>query len=318
MVRNIVLDLLRLVLAFMVVGIHTQFFYDISPLGSFLTAHGIFTVAVPVFLLISGFYLFPVLEQGEENRWIRRVFVLYVVWMVFYAYMWLSVPDYSVESILKILHRALFGYAHLWYIAGLLGAIVILKFMHRYASSAVIFVSVLIAFVTGIVIEHANYYQLTQNSTLQTIFSFDWVYRNFLFISYPFLATGYLINKYSVHKHISVSVLLVCCIAGIGLVLLESYYNYSTQQLTSDNLLSMLVAAPVLFLLFLKLNVKGQTKQLALYAASIYFIHVFYLHIFETMHIDLDETLMTFVIYTISVMTSYFIIRLHRRMPFIL
>ena len=319
MKRNIVLDLLRLVLAFMVVGIHTHFLHDISPVGSFLTVHGLFTIAVPVFLLISGFYMFPVLEKGEENKWIKRILIIYLVWMAFYAYKWLlDVPDYSIDSISRVVHRFLFGYAHLWYIAGLLGATFLLKWMHRYASSSVMIASVFITFLLGVFIEHINYWHLAQNSTLQTIFSFDWIYRNFLFVSYPFLAIGYLINRYSLHKKISIPSLLFFCVAGIGLILMESYHNFQTHQTNSDNLLSILFAAPVIFLLFMKLNVDGYTKKLALYAASIYFIHIFFVHVFEYLHIDLGETLLTFVVYILSAIASYFIVKLHERVPYIL
>ena len=39
--RNITLDILKLVLAFMVVGIHAEFLADISILGQYLTVNGI-------------------------------------------------------------------------------------------------------------------------------------------------------------------------------------------------------------------------------------------------------------------------------------
>jgi len=315
--RNIILDLLRLVLAFMVVGIHANFLEDISPLGSFLTVHGIFTIAVPIFLLISGFYFFPILNDGDEKIWIKRILILYIIWMFFYSYEWINIPDYSIVNIVKIFRRILFGYGHLWYLVGLLGAMIILKYMHKYSSAPIIWLSIIVAFIVGIFIEHESYYQFTKNETFQKLFSFDWVYRNFLFISYPFFTIGYMINRYSLHKFISIRSLLI--LSGIGFLLIctEAYYNFSTKQVTCDNLLSMLFTAPIVFMLFLKLNLTGDTKKLALYATSIYFIHIFILiHLFKDL--DLPATLLTVVVFMTSIIASYFIIKLNNKIKYIL
>lgn len=316
MKRNIVLDLLRLVLAFMVVGIHTHFLADVSAIGSALTAHGLFTIAVPIFLLISGFYIFPVLEKGEENKWLKRLLVLYFVWMAFYAYVWIDTPDFSRESLFKLLHRLLFGYAHLWYIAGLIGATVVLKLMHRYVSSVGIVYSIVITFLTGIFIEHANYFNLFDNHNIQGVLAYDWIYRNFLFISYPFLATGYIIHKYALQERISLVGLLIFSLIGVSLIFLESYYNFQTGQTSCDNLLSMLIAAPLIFMLFLRLEVKGYTKKIALYAASIYFVHIAFIHMVEGYRIN--TVVLTIGVYVVSLAASYFIVRVYKRVPYIL
>lgn len=58
MSRKISLDILKLLMSFMVVGLHAGFLGDVDLLGEYLTVNGIFRLAVPTFLVINGFYFF--------------------------------------------------------------------------------------------------------------------------------------------------------------------------------------------------------------------------------------------------------------------
>lgn len=53
MERNVALDLLKLTMAAMVVGLHAGFLNDFSSLGYYITVNGIFRIAVPVFFVIN-------------------------------------------------------------------------------------------------------------------------------------------------------------------------------------------------------------------------------------------------------------------------
>ena len=68
MERNISLDLLKLGMAFMVVGIHAGFMADINPLVKYLTVDGLFRIAVPVFLIINGFFFYRSFEKKRSFR----------------------------------------------------------------------------------------------------------------------------------------------------------------------------------------------------------------------------------------------------------
>ena len=312
--RNIALDILRLIMAFMVIGIHARFLADVSPLGEYLTVNGLFRIAVPVFLMINGFYFLPVLSKNNHRKWLKRIFILYVIWMLFYAYAWLDVPDLSFESLMKIAHRILFGYLHLWYIAGLIGATVLFLFMRRF-SPAVILISILLTFATGVFIEYSGNYQLFQNSAVSPIFEYDWIHRNFLFVSYPFFALGYMINKYSLYKRISMDIIVVLSLIGLGALLGEAYINFHHPD--SDNLVTVILLTPALFILFLKIDIAGHSKKIALYASSIYFIHIFFLG-FLFKYTEIKGTLLTLVVFILSAIASFFVIKINNRFKFIL
>ena len=53
MQRNSTLDILKFIMAIMVVGLHARFLFETSSLGYHLTVQGIFRLAVPIFLLIN-------------------------------------------------------------------------------------------------------------------------------------------------------------------------------------------------------------------------------------------------------------------------
>ena len=94
--RNLGLDLLRVVATYMVVQIHTGEFYYIGPGGSVLNtaaAHwvgwlnSLFRCCVPLFVMISGVFLFPVRNEGTFFRKrFSRVLVPFFVWCVIYAF----------------------------------------------------------------------------------------------------------------------------------------------------------------------------------------------------------------------------------------
>lgn len=72
--RNVSLDLLKLLMAIMVVALHANFLQEYSLLGSYLLVNGLFRVAVPIFLIINGFYFFNVLIQGAQQGEIVNIY----------------------------------------------------------------------------------------------------------------------------------------------------------------------------------------------------------------------------------------------------
>jgi len=110
--RNIALDILKVTLAFMVVGLHADFLADITSTGSYLTVNGIFRIAVPLFLLINGFYFYSVLANQKTANWIKKVLSLYVFWMLFYSYFWFRPSELSFVEFAKIAKTLILGYFH--------------------------------------------------------------------------------------------------------------------------------------------------------------------------------------------------------------
>jgi len=316
--RNIALDTLKLSMALMVVGLHTGFLYDFTFIGGYLTVNGLFRIAVPIFLIISGFYFFSIALKNNQIIWLKRVLILYVFWMTCYSYFWFSLPDLSFIEIAKLLHKILIGYHHLWYISGMIGAAIILLLLRQY-SSFLLFSSVVLTFIIGVIIQYSGNYHLFQGSVLDELFNHVWFHRNWLFFSYPFFTIGYLINKHSLHERVSLKLAGALSVLGILALFGESYVNYYQQDRYEgfDNFFSLVLVCPAIFILFMKLSVTGYNKNIALYSSSIYFIHVLLLNIFRKFT-NLTNTELTITVIVFSVLASFFIIKINNRLKFIL
>ena len=122
-VRNLNIDFSKLLLSFMVVGIHVDLFNDIGREINFLLVDGIFRLAVPFFFIINGYFYHSV-KPGASFFWFKRILGLYFFWSVFFAFFWV---DFN-KPLLTTLY-VLFGYYHLWYVVGVLLSGMILSFV---------------------------------------------------------------------------------------------------------------------------------------------------------------------------------------------
>jgi len=302
----------------MVVGLHTEFLGEISALGSYLSVNGIFRIAVPVFLVINGFYFFSSLTKGSQIDWIKRVLTLYVVWMLFYSYFWLSVPEISLMSIFQLIKSIVLGYHHLWYVSGMLGAaILVLLFKRR--SSTFLVLTIITSYMVGVTIQYLGNYHYFEGSLLDKLFNMYWFHRNAFLFSYPFFCIGYLLNKHKVHEKVTLAGALLVSAIGITLLLFESYLNYYQEGREGgfDNYLSLLFVCPFIFVLFTKLEVRGNSKDIALYSSAIYFIHSFFLSVLVKFT-ELESTTLTISCILASCLASYFIIKINKKVGYIL
>ncbi|WP_124073760.1 acyltransferase family protein [Klebsiella quasipneumoniae] len=97
--RNISIDLLKVLLSFFVMFIHLKLLNTYQPEISYFLVNGIFRVAVPTFLVINGYFLFPVIGTEKFRTQIKKLLILYVTWMIIYAKFWLF-NDNPIELII--------------------------------------------------------------------------------------------------------------------------------------------------------------------------------------------------------------------------
>lgn len=316
--RNIALDILKLLMAFMVVGIHAEIFKDINLALPYFTAYGLFRIAVPVFLVISGFYFYQTLANAKTLLWFKRALLLYFFWMLIYSPFWFHPTELSLKEIIKVFAHLLVGYYHLWYVAGMIGAALILVFVRNLNSISLIFI-VTITFLTGVIIQYAGNYHLFGNATLDKIANIIFVHRNALFMSFPFFCIGFLIHKHNIHTKIQHKTAIILTLAGILLLSGEVYLNYVApgREGGFDNFFFLLLLCPALFILFMQINIVSNTKNIALYATAIYFVHPLFQITLKDLFTS-NETTFTIVIILLSAVMSYCLIIINKRAKFIL
>lgn len=318
MSRNIALDILKLTMAFMVIGVHAEFLKGITSLGHYITVNGLFRIAVPIFLIINGFYFYPVLNKSKHITWLKKISILYIVWMLFYSYFWFSVPDLSLYGFVNIAQDIIIGYHHLWYISGMIGAALVLLALHRLPAW-LLAVSVILTFLTGVFIQYLGNYNTLEGTYLNKLFNYHWVHRNMLLFSYPFFCIGFLVHKYSLQNTVSMKQAVSWSVFGLLLLLAESSFNFYSESSSGgfDNFLSLLLVCPCIFIVFMKSSIAGQSKNIALYSSAIYFIHSFLLSVFRRF-IELDPTILTLVVVIASMVCAFFIININKKLTFIL
>lgn len=261
--RNLTIDILKIVLAFFVVFLHMNFLKDTYPTVSYVLVNGLFRIAVPVFLVITGFYFFHIDNTKKLKKWLFRTFLLYAIWMLIYISYW--------KNNEQILLTIVFGYHHLWYLIGTFFSGIILYLLRRQSSLILISLAIIL-FLTGFAAQllgNLHYFEKEQDSLLNMYL----LYRNFLFVCFPFLTIGFLINKcqtdLSKYKNSYFLVILsILCVIGEAFL---DYYWIGTES--TDILFSLLFACPLVFLYFKNMYVKTNSKILANLSTAIYVVH---------------------------------------------
>ncbi len=134
--RNFGMDLLRVVACYMVIQVHTGEFFYIGQGGTILAGdnafwvnlyNSLFRAAVPLFLIITGFFILPVKDEAGDffRKRFSRVVIPFVVWCALYAvYQWIMGASDAAGIVRNILHIPLnYGtvVGHLWYVYMLIG-----------------------------------------------------------------------------------------------------------------------------------------------------------------------------------------------------
>jgi surface polysaccharide O-acyltransferase-like enzyme len=261
--RNLSIDVLKIILAFFVVFLHMNFLKETYPALSYILVNGLFRIAVPVFLVITGFYFFHIDNKVKLKKWLFRTFLLYAIWMLIYISYW--------KDNEQIWLTVIFGYHHLWYLIGTFFSGIILYFIRNQNSKLLIVLAVGF-FLLGYgvqVLGNLHYFENENDSVLNMYL----LYRNFLFVCFPFLTIGFLINKHKVDlseykNSFPLLILSVLCVVA------EAFFNYKNiSSESTDILFSLIFASPLLFLYCQKIYVKTTSKILASFSTAIYVVH---------------------------------------------
>jgi hypothetical protein len=307
--RSLAIDLLKIVLAIFVVGLHNHFLRDSYPTLSYLLVNGLFRLGVPVFLIITGYYFSFVNDFSKLKKWLFRIFILYAIWTVIYIPLWKE-----GEAVTNIV----FGYHHLWYLNGTLFAGILLFYL-RNKSPKLLISLVFLFFIFGYAIQYLGNSHFFEGETNELFNSYP-MYRNFLFDCFPFLTIGFLIKKYEWDVKRNPSLWFV--LLSVTAVIAEAFVNIQILKLSKkesvDLLFSLLIACPLLFIYFKNLKYKTDSKILASISTAIYFIHpllMFYVYksenLFVLQHAD-------FFFVSSLILSSLVLVFLNRKLKYLL
>jgi len=143
-------DLLRVIAIYMVMQIHTGEFEYIATDGTVLHTAGswavgwtnsLLRVCVPLFVMITGFFLFPI---ENERKFFRkrftRVLIPFVIWCAVYAFYYYGQGAISLQTALLNIAKIPVNYGtevgHLWFVYMLMGIYLIAPVFSPWIVSA--------------------------------------------------------------------------------------------------------------------------------------------------------------------------------------
>jgi surface polysaccharide O-acyltransferase-like enzyme len=270
--RSLSVDALRLCLAVMVVFLHCNPASDISPLLSFVTGNGLYRVAVPAFFMLSGYFFFPSVQAGRAMGYVRRIGLLYGLWMLIYLPLWYGAL--RVEAPVRGLLLLTFGWWHLWYLASLAVCALLTLWLRKRPTRQLLGVAVVL-FGVGVALMYA---MLMRWLVPDGIFPGPgtWLNRNGLFLGLPFFLAGFVVRRQGWERRLPAPLLWVAALVGLALLIIEAWgiRSFAPRLLGLDTPLSMGIAAPAVVMLALQGTLPARSRLLGTLASGTFFLHV--------------------------------------------
>ena len=316
--RSLSIDILKVIMSFIIVGVHGFFLKDISNYVGYMFVYSIGRLAIPCFLLVSGYYLYNVKTAVQFKKWIKHLFVLYVIWFFIYFYFLIE----EKESLRRIIIFFFFGHYQLWYIILSLYALVIFWFLRNLKSKWLLFLCIGLA-LAGLFLEYgANYLSLNDSPILiKKIFDLKFI-RNILFFYLPYIGFGFLINKHSLSKSQAVNrpMSIMFLLIAFALLFVEANMNFEWGRKHYNIALMAYFVAPLLFMKIIEMPYYISTKTVAYYSIGIYLVHYIFILLKPQIneYLQLGNSLYVVFVFLISALVTSVLILINKRVKYLL
>ncbi|MBK6896254.1 MAG: acyltransferase [Alphaproteobacteria bacterium] len=235
--RNGWLDYLKVVLAVMVIGLHSLVFLESFPALSSFLCNGVFRAAVPLFFVISGYFLPRETDSRKLYNWLKRILVLYAVWTLVYLPVFIWQIPLTAVGVFRLLKVILFGYGHLWYLPALAVAAFITIKTKKLGSRFNLLLA-LGLYCTGCTL---LFYLLSSSPGIPPFY----YYRNAVLFGLPFVLAGYYYNDL---EHFFEKSRPVVLLLAFALFLVEiSIVKYFALGRSVDMYFSLIILCPAVF-----------------------------------------------------------------------
>ena len=268
------IDFLKLIIAAGVVWAHATLLSYQGGVLAYVIGHGLVRTVVPTFAVLSGFFFHSTLHHGRARIWLIRLGVFYLVWCVLYLPLWWP----SVASPQDLVKELVFGPLHLWYMAALMLALLLIHGIQalsgdeqtgrrRLLSLALVFLF------CGTALQSVNFFSGLSLSIH--------VWRNGIFFEFPFAAIGFLVADRIRRKGrdwIPATGVIWSVLIGLALLrLIEAaiglnLYGLSVSAPPEFPLLAMAFSAALL-LAALRTPMRRVPGNIAFQSMMIYFLH---------------------------------------------
>lgn len=291
------IDPFRMVAAFLIVAIHTAPLSSFSATADFLFSYCLGRIAVPFFLMTTGYFvLAPIIYGQDPSGGIRsknqpdapRVFrqsywtkttLLYLAATILY----LPINIYSGKlPALKELFKVIVfdgTFYHLWYLPAALLGMLLLVLLAKVCPPRILFWICMILYLMGLLGD--SWYGLIENLKPVKVF-YDGIFtvssytRNGIFYAPVFLFMGAQLSRIRTHKHLETAmVYLTAALVFLALMLGEGYLTF-TQGWQRHNSMYLFLIPCMFFLFRFLLSLPGKSSpSLRKITLLIYLLHPF-------------------------------------------
>lgn len=276
---NGTIDIIKLILAFLVVGIHTEPFSKIFWADKGFAV--ITRICVPFFFVASAYFYWK--KEKSPFQYLKRIFILYLIWTI--IYLPFDIQDLSAMSVLEILKRFFWsGNVHaLWYLYGSIIGFIIVFVLLKFLSPKTVFAISIIFLIIGCA-------KSTWSPLIVKYLHFEIPdvlgVRNGLYYAFPYMSLGMLIAK---RKESGLGIVkwkyIIGLLISVVFLFAESYV-FVIKMKTDTTILWISVLPMTYFFFMLSLNTNIQiSKSVSLFfrkaSTLIYVSHSLFLIAFK-------------------------------------
>lgn len=252
------LDYFKLIAAFLVVAIHTSPLVSFSAAGDMIFTRIIGRIAVPFFLMTTGYFLLPqyLLEKSEDKApllavW-KKLFLLYLLAIFIYFPVNLYTNHFKGIDPWGMISMIIFDgtFYHLWYLPGAILGIFLLFCLSRILNHKAVFCITIFLYMIGLLGD--SYYGFLSGNgkkafdVLFLLFSYT---RNGIFYTPLFLALGAELKQIGSRKNHRF--FLFGTAVSMSLMLWEGILLHNKNVSRHDSMYLMLPCCMVFLFLFL-------------------------------------------------------------------
>lgn len=280
------IDVIRFFAIFLMIANHTSPFIQISPLLDFYVTRVVARITVPLFLMITGYF---VLHKDTKHmmQYTKKICIVYGICILLYIpiNLYMGIPM-DVASISKMIFVEGTMY-HLWYFPSLILGMWIVYGLLKVSNRTVTGCIVSLLYVIGLFGD--SYYGFLEQIPIvhlfyTAIFSTFTSTRNGLFFAPIFLYMGYLIYQHPIKCNKVYAYISFICMSIEGLLL----HHFNVQQ-TDTMYLFLLPTMYFAFSYWIQLSHKTN-RRIRMIATMMYILHPMVIvgirFITRVMHID--------------------------------
>ncbi len=273
------IDYFRFIAAFLIIAIHTSPLSTYSQTGDFILTRIIARIAVPFFLMTSGFFLISRYCYNEDKLlyFIKKTALIYGVSILLYIPINIYNSYFSMEFLIPNIIKDIFfdgTMYHLWYLpASIIGAVIAWFTVKRMGFKKALFITAIL-YVIGLFGD--SYYSISEKIPLLKgmygyFFEVSDYTRNGIFFAPIFFVLGGMISERSARPALKKSIIGFCIsfIAMIG----EGMLLHNLELQRHDSMYILLV--PCMYFLFNTLTSLSEKRNVLLRTSAlvIYIIH---------------------------------------------